>query len=95
MLEETRMHSNEKNMEQAVKMLSAIPTSGLKQVNALIAFEKSMNSMFMHQYEPCANSFLEVRDSADTIGKYLLLTDDRIEQLVPWTVLLHCGMRTY
>jgi hypothetical protein len=57
MLEEARMVSSDKELANAVSMLETMPNSKLKQVMALQCFEKSMNCMFLHRYEPCSESF--------------------------------------
>ncbi|GAD96590.1 conserved hypothetical protein [Paecilomyces variotii No. 5] len=59
LLEESRMHGANKNLEEAVKMLSEGERSPLKQVEALRVFERSLNSMYLHKYELCSQSFLE------------------------------------
>ncbi|KAJ9250911.1 hypothetical protein DTO207G8_5718 [Paecilomyces variotii] len=59
LLEESRMHGANKNLEEAVKMLSEGERSPLKQVEALRVFERSLNAMYLHKYELCSQSFLE------------------------------------
>lgn len=60
LLEEARMKSANRDVEGAAEMLKNSEKSPLKQVEALQAFEKSMDSMFLHNYEDCAKFFLEV-----------------------------------
>jgi hypothetical protein len=58
-LEEARMLAFDKKLEEAVIMTGTQEKSPLKQVEALQWFEKSLNCMYMHQYEECATSFLK------------------------------------
>jgi heme oxygenase len=57
MLQEASMVSSDGKLEGALSMLETTPDSKLKQIMALQQFEKSMNSMYLHRYEPCAQSF--------------------------------------
>jgi hypothetical protein len=61
LLEESRMSGANKNLERALELLCGEERSPLKQVEALRVFERSLNAMYLHKYELCANSFLEVR----------------------------------
>lgn len=61
LLEEARMKSASRNIETAIEMLKNSNKSPLKQVEALRTFEMSMNSMYLHRYEDCANNFIGVR----------------------------------
>ncbi|KAM3418745.1 hypothetical protein BST61_g4719 [Cercospora zeina] len=57
-LEESRMCGVERNLEQAVEILTRDATaSALKQMEALRVFETSMALMFLHRYEKCAEAF--------------------------------------
>src|ERR1700753_1662163 len=56
-LEEARMLSSEKRLEDAIQLLEETPDSNLKQVRALQAFEKSLSCMSSHQYEMCSEGF--------------------------------------
>lgn len=60
MLEESRMEGANKNLERALERLCGKSSSPLKQVEALRVFERSLNAMYLHKYELCAESFLEV-----------------------------------
>lgn len=60
LLEESRMKGANRNLEEALELLTKGSKSPLKQVEALRTFEKSMNAMYLHKYELCAQSFLEV-----------------------------------
>jgi hypothetical protein len=51
------MVSSEKNIHDALELVTSMPPSKLKQIMALQCFEKSMNSMFLHRYEDCSESF--------------------------------------
>lgn len=60
LLEESRMEGANKNLEKALELLCGENKSPLKQVEALRVFERSLNAMYLHKYELCAQSFLEV-----------------------------------
>lgn len=60
LLEASRMKGANKDLEGALELLSSGEKSPLKQVEALCVFEKSMNSMFVHKYEVCADAFIQV-----------------------------------
>lgn len=60
LLEESRMSGANKNLERALELLLGGQRSPLKQVEALRVFERSLNAMYLHKYELCANSFIEV-----------------------------------
>jgi hypothetical protein len=59
-LEEARMKGAKRNLEGALALLEGSDKSPLKQVEALRTFERSMNAMYLHKYEKCAHSFLDV-----------------------------------
>ncbi|PGH15542.1 hypothetical protein AJ79_02324 [Helicocarpus griseus UAMH5409] len=59
LLEESRMQGAKKNLNRALELLSGDTKSPLKQVEALCVFEKSLNAMYLHKYELCAESFIE------------------------------------
>jgi hypothetical protein len=61
LLEESRMSGANKNLDRALELLCGGERSPLKQVEALRVFERSLNAMYLHKYELCADSFLEVR----------------------------------
>ncbi|KAF1816787.1 hypothetical protein P152DRAFT_485973 [Eremomyces bilateralis CBS 781.70] len=56
-LEEARMMSAEKNLEEAVQFLRDSPKSPLKQVEAFQWFEISLNCMYGHDYEGTSEGF--------------------------------------
>lgn len=60
LVEDSRMNGANKNLEKALEMLIGDEKSPLKQVEALKVFERSLNAMYLHKYELCAESFLEV-----------------------------------
>lgn len=60
LLEESRMEGAQQRLENALRLLSTPVKSSLKQVEALCVFEKSLNAMYLHKYELCAESFLKV-----------------------------------
>lgn len=60
LLEESRMKGANKDLNGALELLSASNRSPLKQVEALCVFEKSLNALFLHRYDVCAASFIEV-----------------------------------
>ncbi|KAI9674775.1 MAG: Mitochondrial outer membrane protein iml2 [Caeruleum heppii] len=59
MLEEARMQAANRNLERAVELLSGDVRSQLKQVEALAIFEKSLDAMFLHDYDLTSESFLK------------------------------------
>lgn len=60
LLEDSRMNGANRNLEKALELLCGDSHSPLKQVEALRVFERSLNAMYLHKYELCADSFLEV-----------------------------------
>ncbi|KAL1954659.1 hypothetical protein VTO42DRAFT_853 [Malbranchea cinnamomea] len=58
LLEESRMEGAHRRVERALDLLSRAEKSPLKQVEALLVFEKSMDAMYVHDYQLCADSFL-------------------------------------
>lgn len=60
LLEESRMKGANKDLEGALELLSSNSKSPLKQVEALCVFEKSLNALFLHNYDVCAAAFIEV-----------------------------------
>ena len=58
LLEESRMQASNHNLDVALDLLSGESKSPLKQVEALSVFEKSLNSMYSHRYQQCADSFI-------------------------------------
>ncbi|PWW75986.1 hypothetical protein C7212DRAFT_195024 [Tuber magnatum] len=59
-LEEARMEAVKGNLEGAVTMLSISVATQMKQVEAVILFEKSLNQMFLHRYEDVADGFIKL-----------------------------------
>jgi len=57
MMEEARMLAGQGELEKAVQMLDGQSKSPLKQVEALQCFEKSLDNMYMHDYEGCSAGF--------------------------------------
>ena len=57
-LEEARMQAGNKQLAVAIKILEGKEESPLKQVEAIEMFEKSLDSMYMHDYALCAKSFV-------------------------------------
>lgn len=74
LLEESRMQGANKNLDGALKLLSGASKSPLRQVEALLVFEKSLNSMYLHEYELCAQSFLEVSNQISIVKTQSYLT---------------------
>lgn len=60
LLEESRMMGANKDLEGALVLLNGKNKSPLKQVEALRVFEKSLNALFLHEYEVCSDAFIEV-----------------------------------
>lgn len=59
LLEEARMLSRDRRLEDAIDIVAKGPKSSLKQVEALAIFERSLSLMYLHRYQECADSFLE------------------------------------
>jgi len=57
LLEEARMLASEKQLEKAVEFIAEAGESKLKQLEALSWFERSLNNMYMHEYEAAALAF--------------------------------------
>ncbi|KAF1837200.1 hypothetical protein BDW02DRAFT_586805 [Decorospora gaudefroyi] len=57
LLEESRMFASEKQLETAVQFLDNAGESPLKQLEALSWFERSLDNMYMHDYEATAFAF--------------------------------------
>ena len=57
LLEEARMLAAEKELEKAVSFVKNAGPSPLKQLEALSWFERSLNNMYMHDYEATASAF--------------------------------------
>lgn len=60
MLEEARMAAGDRRLEEAVERCAVMDKSPLAQVEALQWFERSLNCMYLHRYQDCADSFLKV-----------------------------------
>jgi hypothetical protein len=60
LLEESRMKGANKDLKGALQLLSTNAKSPLKQVEALCVFEKSLNALFLHEYDICAEAFIQV-----------------------------------
>jgi len=57
LLEESRMLASDKKLEEAVQFMHEVGESKLKQLEALTWFERSLNNMYMHDYEATAFAF--------------------------------------
>ncbi|KAI9784539.1 MAG: Mitochondrial outer membrane protein iml2 [Peltula sp. TS41687] len=62
MLEEARMLAANRQLEEAVDLLSGDISSQLKQIEAFAMFEKSLNLMYLHRYELASEAFLKCVD---------------------------------
>ncbi|RMZ80366.1 hypothetical protein DV738_g2858, partial [Chaetothyriales sp. CBS 135597] len=62
MIEEARMASSRCDLNSALDLLSHAGGSTLKQVEAMRMFETSLDSMYAHRYELCADSFVKCVD---------------------------------
>ncbi|KAI2790129.1 Inclusion body clearance protein iml2 [Penicillium oxalicum] len=62
LLEESRMKGANKNLDGALELLCTGTSSPLKQVEALCVFEKSLNALFLHNYDVCSAAFIECVD---------------------------------
>jgi hypothetical protein len=61
-LEEARMAASHRRLDEAITKLDRSGKSQLKQLTALHMFEKSLNAMFAHRYQLCADSFIACID---------------------------------
>ena len=61
-LEEARMTASHRRLDEALAKLEGSSKSQLKQLEALHMFEKSLNAMFAHRYQLCADSFVACID---------------------------------
>jgi hypothetical protein len=61
-LEDARMAASHRRLDEAITKLEQSGKSQLKQLNALHMFEKSLNAMFAHRYQLCADSFIACID---------------------------------
>ena len=59
LLEEARMLARDRKLETAVDIVANGPKSPLKQVEALGIFEMSLNFLYLHRYQDCAESFIK------------------------------------
>ncbi|KAL4914142.1 hypothetical protein BDW62DRAFT_148193 [Aspergillus aurantiobrunneus] len=62
LLEESRMNGANHRLDVALDILCTEEHSPLKQVEALKVFEKSLNALYIHEYELCAEAFIECAD---------------------------------
>lgn len=58
-MEEARMLAYNRNLEAAVKILADNSDSNMKQIATINMFEMSLSSMFLHEYELCAKSWVQ------------------------------------
>ncbi len=58
-MEEARMHSYNRNLSAAVKILAENSNSNMKQIATINMFEMALASMFLHDYELCARSWIQ------------------------------------
>ena len=56
-LEEARMAAAHRRLDEALMKLDRCHKSELKQLNAMHMFERSLDAMFAHRYQLCADSF--------------------------------------
>ncbi|KAF2263976.1 hypothetical protein CC78DRAFT_533579 [Lojkania enalia] len=59
LLEEARMFASERELEKAVDFMAHCSESPLKQLDALQWFERSLNTMYMHDYKATSAAFLK------------------------------------
>jgi hypothetical protein len=72
-MEEARMHSFNRNLAGAIKILADNSDSNMKQIASINMFEMSLTTMFMHDYELCAKSWIqcaELSSWSPTLYKY-------------------------
>jgi hypothetical protein len=62
LLEEARMQATNRRLAAGIALLEGSTKSPLKQVEAIEMFEKSLESMYIHDYALCAKSFIACVD---------------------------------
>jgi len=73
-MEEARMHAFNRNLAAAVEILNENSDSNMKQIAMINMFEMSLTSMFLHDYELCARSWIqcsELSSWSPTLYAYL------------------------
>jgi Protein of unknown function (DUF3808) len=73
-MEEARMHAYNRNLTAAVKILGDNSDSNMKQIAVINMFEMSLTTMFIHDYELCARSWIqcsELSSWSPTLYAYL------------------------
>lgn len=61
-IEQSRMHANARRLDLALDVLSDIPPSSMKQIDALAAFETAIDSMFAMRWAPMRDAFVRCLD---------------------------------
>ncbi|KAF8474730.1 hypothetical protein BDZ91DRAFT_789012 [Kalaharituber pfeilii] len=62
LLEEARMEAVNGHLTAAIDLLSIPVSPQMKQVEALMVFEKAINSMFLHRHQDVADAFLKLTE---------------------------------
>ena len=62
MIEEARMSALDRDLERSLTLLEQPGRSKMKQLDALHTFEISLDSMYAHRYQQCADSFIACVD---------------------------------
>ena len=62
MIEEARMSALDRDLEHSLTLLEQPGKSKMKQLEALHTFEISLDSMYAHRYQQCADSFIACVD---------------------------------
>lgn len=62
LLEEARMEAVNGHLNAAINLLNVPTSPQMKQVEALMVFEKAINCMFLHKYQDVADSFLKLTE---------------------------------
>ncbi|OCK85912.1 hypothetical protein K432DRAFT_377158 [Lepidopterella palustris CBS 459.81] len=57
LIEEARLHAGEKQLEKAVSFMADCSESPLKQLQALQWFERSLNTMYLHEFAATSTAF--------------------------------------
>lgn len=73
-LEEARMYAYDRNLAAAVNVLSENSTSNMQQIAVINMFEMSLTSMYIHDYELCAKSWIhcaELSSWSPTLYAYI------------------------
>lgn len=74
LLEEAVMLSEARHLQASIDLLASGGASPLKSINAIKGFQHGLHLLYAHQWEPCAEIFVELVDISDwSHGLYLYI----------------------